>query len=115
MDLTMLYTPREWKVYELEIRCEAYEELRALLLPTDLKSCGADSQYAKNHFMRTGSVDGLFFFDTEQIFMDMDKTYGEMALGHLSQKWGLHPEGSLVFVVAKGAGEGKFTVGVEKR
>lgn len=117
IDLEKEYTPRNWKVYELEIG-DDYRTLRELLTSTEetgLKSCGSSSEVAIDHFKRTGSVEGLFFFDTEQIFMDLDDVvYGQMALGKLTQEWRGHPAGSLVFAVAKGVDEGKFTIGVEK-
>jgi len=113
MDLTMLYVPKEWAVCEVDIG--EYQELRFILGPTEFKSCGSDSCLAMEYFTRRGSVEGLFFFDTEQIFMNLDKVYGEMALGRLEREWRGHPVGSLVFIVAKGVDEGKFTVGVEKK
>lgn len=115
IDLTTEYTPREWEVCEIEINGE-YRTLKEILSQEEvgLFSCGANSSIAIDHFEKTGSVEGLFFFDTEQIFMDLDKVYGQMDLGKLTQVWKDHPVGSLVFVVAKGAPEGKFTVGVEK-
>lgn len=114
MDLTMKYIPREWDVYEVEIDGE-YRLLRELLEKADLISCGSDSKLAQERFGHTGSIEGLFFFDVEQIFMNLDKsTYGVMNIGVLTEEWRDHPIGSLVLVVAKGAPEGKFTVGVEK-
>ena len=117
IDLEKEYTPRNWAVYELEIGVE-YRTLRELLTSTEetgLKSCGSSSQVAIDHFERTGSIEGLFFFDTEQVFMDLDDVvYGQMALGKLTQEWRGHPAGSLVFAVTKGVDEGKFTIGVEK-
>ena len=116
IDLEKEYTPRNWAVYELEIGVE-YRTLRELLTSTEetgLKSCGSSSQVAIDHFERTGSIKGLFFFDTEQVFMDLDGVYGQLNLGKLTQEWRGHPAGSLVFAIAKGVDEGKFTIGVEK-
>lgn len=116
IDLEMQYTPKEWVVYELEIHGE-YKVLKEILSSKEevgLILCGSDSEVAKGHFERTGSVKKLFFFDTEQILMNLDKCYGTMGFGGLTQEWRGHPVGSLVFVVAKGVEEGNFTVGVAK-
>lgn len=113
-ELEREYTPREWDVYEVEIDVE-YRDLQGILgVETGLECCGSGSQVSKDHYRRTGTIDGLFLFDLEEILMDMDKTYGVMEFGKLTREWRGHPVGSLVLVVAKGAENRKFTVGVEK-
>lgn len=113
VDLERQYTPRDWEVYELEIDSE-WRELQKLTETTGLTSCGASSAFALDHFKRTSSIDGLFFYDTEQIFMDLDTVYGELFLGKLTQEWRGHPVGSLVFAVTRITEKSKFTVAVER-
>ena len=91
------YTPHKWKMYELYITNEC-RGLENILEKTELDSCGAGSQVSIDHFHRTGSVDGLFFYDTEQIFMDLDKIYGVMKFGRLTREWRGHPIGALVLI-----------------
>ncbi|OGZ58699.1 MAG: hypothetical protein A3B96_00180 [Candidatus Spechtbacteria bacterium RIFCSPHIGHO2_02_FULL_43_15b] len=115
-DLTLLYTPREWCVYVLASATEWQKELRPLLKPEEtLISCGSSSEVAHNYYRRNGSVAGLFFFDTEQIFMFNDeRTFGEAFLGRLAESWRDHLPGSLVFAVYRGIDKGSLTIGVSK-
>ncbi len=118
LDLTLKYTPREWILEEVTIT----QELRDLdaCLSTEqesgLTSCGSDSEYARRRYEQTGSLDGLFFYDTEQIMMGCGRShFGQMRLGRLISSWRGYTPGTLIFVIAKGVDEGKFTVGIEKK
>jgi hypothetical protein len=110
IDLISLYNFHTWEVRQVKIG-EEFKALQNILDDCGLRSCAAESALALNYYNKTGTIKGLFFFDAEQVFMDLDKCYGEMALGILKQDWRDYPAGSLVFAVAKIDG-GCFTVGI---
>lgn len=112
IDLIDLYTPHNWKVHQVRINDE-FKSLREIVgQECNLKSCASDGGFAVDYYKRNGTIRGLFFFDVEQVFMDLDGCYGEMMLGRLQSPWRGHAPGSLVFAVAKGVDEGFFMVGV---
>lgn len=88
-----------------------YARLQAELVPSSLFMCAAESVRAAEHYGRTGSAEGLFFFDLEQLLaMDLDQTYGPADLGTLGQPWRGHPAGALAFSCYQGVTEQPPTI-----
>lgn len=112
-----LYVPKQWVTYDLAMSSQEYKELMALLEESSLCVCGEESEMAVNHWRRNKSLDGLLFYDTEQILgMNMDKVYGVSEIGVLKREWKGHPAGSLVMSVYSRVREDPpvVTVGVAK-
>lgn len=114
-DLTLLYTPHEWKTQRIQIACEEWTRLVSITTDAGLTSCGGNSGLSHSIFERTGSISGLFFYDVEQIFMGLgETTYGQMLLGTLAKPWREYAAGSLVFAVSDIDDQHFITVGVAK-
>lgn len=108
-----IYQPKNWKKYEVVVHSEQYKKLSSLLAESNLECCGEESDVAMRVFNRNHSVEGLFFFDTEQILgMDMDKAYGVDRFGILIAEWMGHSAGSLILSVYSGAEKDPPTVTV---
>lgn len=120
LDLTEIYKPRKWKMYEVEIGGVEYNHLCDCDIvgreeDLGLKVCGASSPMALDWFDKKNSVDGLLFYDTEQVAMGLDSVYGVMLSGPLLKEWRGHSVGAIVLMITKGVHEGKFTVCIEER
>lgn len=117
LDLTEIYETRKWKIYEVEIGSAEYDGICNLVgseKEMGLRVCGASSPVALDWFDERNSVEGLFFYDTEQESMGLGAVYGVMDYGRLTEAWRGHPVGAIVMMVAKGVEDHKFTVCVEE-
>lgn len=104
-----VYEPKKWSVYTVAVSSPENQTLHASLRrlgDEELLVCGAESEAAARHWKRNHSVEGVLFYDAEQLLaMEFDRVYGVSVVGILTAEWNGHPVGSLVMSVFKGVTE----------
>lgn len=109
------YETREWVVHELPWSNDKRSYPPVCPLKIHFTVCGAESQYAAAHWRNAKSLDGVFYYDMEQMAAGLDTTYGmdyEQPKA-LAVDWKDHKAGALVVRIFKGVMEGKVTFLVE--
>ena len=107
------YETKSWTKYEVTVWSDDYKKLSSLFEKSDLVCCGEESPMAEEFWELVHSVEGLFFYDTEQIIgMGMDAVYGVSDFGILTKEWRGNPAGSLVLSVYSGVTKNPPTVTV---
>jgi len=113
------YQPREWTVYQVFVPSDDWLTLTESLRRVEdheLLVCGAESEMAAERWKEKNSVDGVLFYDIEQLWaMNLDVVYGA-DVGILTEEWKAHPAGSLVMTTYRGVrAEPRYmTIGVAK-
>ena len=109
------YEPRNWvAVYELPFAPGdggEYEDLTGMIEKPPFSICAAESVAAESYWRQNQTVEGLFFYDFEQMAMecsgfDLDLVnavvWGPSDIGVLMQEWRGQPAGSLIYSFYRG-------------
>jgi hypothetical protein len=93
------YNMHIWRhVSQVEIGGPQYTSLLKCVAPPHLICYGSDSALATRYFAEHHDAEGLFLYDVEELLaLDLDKVYGVVIFGVLSESWENEPAGSLVF------------------
>ena len=97
------YECKNWKLYEVLMGSSEMESLCSSLGDSGFFVCAAESEAARKWWTDHKSIDGLLFYDIEQLWAwGLYCIYGVHLEGILTKEWNGHPKESLVLSVFKG-------------
>jgi len=103
------YETRQWTLHKVPFASndkKDFDSSLKVLGDTELLVCGEGSPLAESRWNRSRSLEGLLFYDVEQLLaMDLDTVYGVDEVGILTNEWKGHPVGSLAMSIFKGVNE----------